>query len=208
LARLVEAGVLATLPRRVGGNGGGSGQYVYQVGPIGAGLLKASSSAAWHEAPSVRFVEHTLAGSEIHVALVEAERGGKVEGLTIVHEPRTWRRFTSTGGQIEVLKPDLMVELATPDGWELRWWVEVDRGTEHIPTVVRKCQVYARYWRSGVEAQHHEVFPRILYSVPDKGRAAKITATIGRTRTLPRDLFRVATTDDTVATLTKPGDEK
>ena len=103
---------------------------------------------------------------------------------------------------METLRPDLLVELTTTDGWELRWFIEVDRGTEHLPTVVRKCQAYERYWRSGREADHHEVFPRVLWSVPDQKRADAISGAIGRTRNLTVDLFRLTTATETVKTMT------
>jgi hypothetical protein len=145
-------------------------------------------------------VDHALAVLELHLQVVKAERSGELTDLRVEHEPAIWRRFTTASGP-ETLKPDLLVELTTIDGWELRWFVEIDRGTEHLPTVLAKCQLYERYWRSGHEAAIHEVFPRVCWSVPSEKRAAAISGAIRRASGLTDDLFRVATPQDTPALL-------
>ena len=109
---------------------------------------------------------------------------------------------------IETLRPDLLVEVSTTDGWELRWFVEVDRGTEHLPTVIRKCQTYERYWRSGREADHHEVFPRVLWSVPTERRADAVRAAIAGTRLLTTELYEVAVAAETTAVITNNNDNQ
>lgn len=200
LSRLTEQGYLSRLDRRLGGVRAGSSSYLYQVGPAGKRLLDRSGRARnW--APSERFIDHCLAGAEIHVALVEAQRSRRLQGLVVDHEPVTWRRFTGHGGQIETLKPDLQIGLETPDGWRLRWFVEVDRASEHLPTVLAKCRLYQRYWFSGAEKAIDEVFPRVLWSVPHEPRREQLQAAIDRSRQLTGDLFRVATSQQTLATL-------
>lgn len=149
------------------------------------------------------FVAHRLAVSQLHVDLVAAERDGRITELRITHEPAVWRRFQS-GAAVETLKPDLLVELTSLDDWERRWFVEVDRATAHLPAVVKKCLTYQRYWRSGRETALHEVFPKVLWSVPDTERGRAIQDAIRRTQGLNPNLFSTATAERTVEVLSAP----
>jgi hypothetical protein len=206
LARLVDHGLLNRLDRRVGGVRAGSSGYLYQVATAGRRALGLPGRVRGFE-PGARFVEHALAVAELHVQLVEVQRVGAMTDLRVQHERDAWRRFTTTGG-VETLRPDLLVEVTTTDGWELRWFVEVDRGTEHMPTVIRKCQTYERYWRSGREAGHHEVFPRVLWSVPSKRRADAVRTAITGTRLLTTELYEVAVAAETTAVITNNNDNQ
>lgn len=199
LARLTDQRLLVRLERRVGGVRAGSSGYLYQLATAGRQALGVPGRVRFE--PGSRFVDHALAAAEVHVQLVEAQRAGTIAELTVGHERDALRRFVTTSG-IEQLRPDLLVEVTTADGWELRWFVEIDRGTEHLSTVLRKCQVYERYWHSGREAVHHDVFPRVLWSVPDHRRATAIEAAIRESRRLTSDLYRVATANDTVTNIT------
>ena len=202
LTRLVEHGQLSRLDRRVGGVRAGSTSYVYQLATGGRRTLGLARRGRTYE-PGSRFIAHTLAAAHLHVELLEAERARAVVALVIEHEPT--RRFTSPSG-LERLTPDLLVEVTTADGWELRWFVEIDRGTEHLPTVLRKCRTYEAYWRSGREADHHEVFPRVVWSVPDAKRAHAIEAAIAKSRSLTPDLYRVTVAEDAAALITNNHD--
>ena len=110
-------------------------------------------------------------------------------------EPACWRRFAGIGGEPVILKPDALVRVGVGD-YELASFVEVDLGTESVPTIRRKCQVYLRYWRAGLEQQRHGVFPRVVWLVPDQHRVDKIN---GATQRLSRDaatgLFTVTTAE-------------
>ena len=199
LARLTDQGLLQRLERRIGGVRAGSAGYLYRLGGQGRRVLgQARRDRRWE--PGQRFVDHCLAVAELHVQLVEAHRDGRLAAVTITHEPANWRRFQSRLG-VETLAPDLVVECTTTDGWELRWFVEVDRDTEHLPTIVRKAEAYERYWRSGREATVHEVFPRVLWSVPSVDRAAALSRALDGKRGVTSDLHRVAGADETVAVL-------
>ncbi len=131
--------------------------------------------------------------------LHEATRDGHAEQLRITAEPDSWRSFVGHHGQREILKPDLLVEAVTEQRLELRWFVEVDRATEHLPTILRKCQQYQAYWRSGAEP--HPVFPRVLWSVPDKRRADRIERLLAGAKGFESGLFVVATDEATTAVL-------
>lgn len=198
LARLHTEGMLHRLDRRVGGVRAGSSGYLYAITTKGQRALGRTGRLRRYE-PSERFVAHCLAATELHIQLVEAEAAGQISELAVVHEPATWRRF-SFGSGVETLKPDLVVEL-TAAGWELRWFVEVDRATEHLPAVIRKCLVYQRYWQSGREAALHPVFPRVLWSVPDEKRLGAVQVAIESNQRLEPTLFLVATAKDSASVL-------
>ena len=206
LARLHGSGYLLRLERRLGGARAGSSGWLYQLSTRAKRVLGLPGRGRTWE-PGARFVAHALAVVEQHIALIEAERRHEIERLQIVHEPATWRRFQSACGP-ESLKPDLLVELTSHDGWELRWFVEIDRATEHLPTVLGKCHLYERYWRSGQERQRHEVFPRVCWSVPDAKRQLAIERAIGRSASLTADLFRVVQAEDTTALLANLTNQK
>lgn len=202
LVRLTEGQYLRRLNRRIGGSSAGSSGFLYRIGGRGRAALGLPGRAGRWE-PGERFVAHHLAVAQVHVDLLAAETKGQVTDLCITHEPDTWRRYLD-GEAVTVLKPDLLVELSTPDGWALRWWVEVDRSTEHLPTVLRKAERYERYWRSGAEVRRHPVFPRVLWSVPDEGRAEQLRAGLADGRHTS-GLFVVVTAEETTSQLMRGG---
>ncbi len=97
-----------------------------------------------------------------------------------------------------MLRPDLFVVLGVGE-YELRWFVEIDRGSEHLPALQRKCRLYNSYYRSGGEQRRHQVFPRVLWVVPDERRAERIRTKIAADRRLTSDIFRVASDEQALA---------
>jgi hypothetical protein len=198
LRRLVDLELLDRLHRRQGGHRAGSAGFTYRLTTRGHRALSHGNRGT-RESPTERQVLHLLACAEVSIQVAEAQRAGRLSSVTVTHEPETWRRFTGLHAGLEVLKPDLQLDLTTTDGWELRWFVEVDLATEHLPTVLKKSAQYQRYWQTGTEP--HPVFPRVLWSVPDDTRAAAIETAIGRTSSLTNDLFQVATAERTLTAL-------
>ncbi len=88
---------------------------------------------------------------------------------------------------------------------EYRYFVEVDRGTEHLPTLVRKCRVYESYYTSGRERAAHGVSPRTCWIVPSEARARRLRQAIDSSRHLTGKLFMVTTTDRALAALSGDG---
>lgn len=132
--------------------------------------------------------------------MVARTRSSRAELLGFETEPASWRRF----GSGSVLKPDYAVRLAVDD-IELATFVEIDLGTESLPSVVRKCQSYIQYWQTGTEQAQHQVFPAVVWLVPDERRKARLQEGIGR---LPQDahaLFTVALLDNGAELLTTKG---
>jgi hypothetical protein len=77
LKRLSDWRVLDPMPRRVGSRRSGSDGLVYGVGRLGARLLaQRGYTGPRIEAPGALYVAHTLACTELVVALNEADRDG------------------------------------------------------------------------------------------------------------------------------------
>ncbi len=188
LGRLTRYGVLRRLQRRVGGVRAGSASFVYALGVAGRRLVGESVARRVGE-PSPAFLEHTLAIAEVHLALRDVADRGDFELIQVEIEPVCWRSYLSSVGGRERIRPDLYVVSARGD-FEYCWFLEIDLGSEHKPTLIRKCRQYEAYWRSGLEQQRSGTFPLIVWVTPDKKRAREIEAAIKAARTLSDKLFR------------------
>ncbi|MBV9487422.1 MAG: replication-relaxation family protein [Frankiaceae bacterium] len=195
LMRLGELRVIEHLDRRIGGIRAGSASFVWRVGLSGDRLLRQAAGDGVRnrrKEPSVHHLDHCLAIVDVYVLLAEMARQGVIELSSHQSEPHSWRPYLGVGGQREIVKPDLTAVTATGD-FEDHWFFEIDRGTESLPTVARKCQQYERYRRSGQEQRHSGVFPLVVWVVRDEVRQAKVLTLIRATRHLDPDLFRVTT---------------
>lgn len=193
LARLCRARLLAPLTRRVGGVRAGSAGLVLALGPTAQRVLAIDGARRRSYEPSYRFFDHTLAIAQLVVDLTVASRQGVLDLLDWQAEPRCWRDFSGLGGR-RLLRPDAFLVLGSGE-FELRWFIEVDRDSESVPVIVRKCRLYADYYQSGTEQAAHGVFPRVCWAVPDEARAARLRNAIARDRRLPARLFAVTTSE-------------
>lgn len=200
LERLARHNLLVRLQRRIGGVRAGSGSWVYALGPVGHRILRRDGARPRYREPSAAFVDHTLAVTQLVVDLTTGARRRHLELLGLQAEPRCWRQFTSTAG-LSVLRPDLFVSLGVGD-FEHRWFCEVDRGTEHLPAILRKCRQYEAYYATGAEQRDHGVFPRACWIVPDQRRADRFRSAIDKDGHLTDELFVVTTTDEAMKALT------
>jgi hypothetical protein len=200
LERLARHRLLVRLERRIGGVRAGSRSFVYALGPVGHRVLRRQGPRPRYREPSTTFVDHTLAITQLVVDLTTAARDDHADILGLQAEPRCWRQFTSTAG-LTVLRPDLFVSLGVGD-LEHRWFCEVDRGTEHLPTLLRKCRQYEAYYATGTEQRDHSVFPRACWIVSDSRRAERLRQAIDKDSRLPDALFVITTTDHQVSALT------
>lgn len=202
LRRLRQLGLLRPLERRIGGVRAGSAGYVWSLSSAGERLLAARVDGQHrrrsHE-PSARLLDHCLAIADAHVRLAAAEHSGKLELLSLELEPNSWRRFMGAGGEARLLRPDLFVITGTSE-FEDHWFVEVDLGTEHPPTLVRKCRLYVDYRASGREQQRYGIFPRVIWQVRDQARVDRLAEAFGSAR-LDTRLLRVITAEALVPTL-------
>jgi hypothetical protein len=175
LKRLTDWRVLVPLARRIGGAARGSAGAVYALDSAGSRLLRLRHTGLVHgrrqrrpSVPGVQKAAHSLATSELYVALVEQAR---VHGFEIVRfevEPH----YQSGSGW---LSPDAYAVLAR-DGVADHWWVEVDLATESAATVRRKLEAYATYYQQGRWASLGTM-PRVLITVPDEQRGGQLART-------------------------------
>lgn len=205
LQRLTELKLVVRLARRVGGVRAGSAGYVYGLSGLGQAVLAIGGPMGgrrrrvWETSPS--FIGHVLDGSEVYVRLVEAERSGKLEILDFQAEPAAWRHFPGPNGQTAILKPDAFVRLGIGEV-ESSAFLEVDRGTESVPTLVRKCRTYAAYWQSGIEQAAHAVFPRVLWLASGARSAERVTRALTQLPADTQHLFHTSFLEDVVTVLT------
>jgi hypothetical protein len=199
LARLTKDRLLVRLGRRIGGIRAGSSSYIYALGPVGHRLLALNGPRPRFREPSALFVDHTLAVSQLVVDLTLAVRMGRCEILAVQAEPTCWRTFSGVGGRL-VLRPDLFVALGIGE-FEVQKFVEIDRGTEHLPALLRKCQVYESFYRSGTQQRASGVFPRVCWIVPDETRAERLAEALKQNQHLTRGLFLVTTSMKAIDTM-------
>lgn len=203
LLRLERHGLLERPIRRVGGLQAGSASSVWMLSSMGQRLrnLRHGVGAVGRvREPGERFVRHYLAIADTHLTLIEAARAKRLELLTVQIEPACWRSYTGLGGSTELLKPDLYAVTATGE-FEDHWFIEVDRATESIPTLIKQCRQYQAYRHSGTEQAKTGLFPLVLWVVPDELRAAKLHQALALARDLDIALFRITTPDRLIAAI-------
>lgn len=203
LRQLAAHWLIQELPRRIGGLYGGSNAHVWHLTQAGKRLLALAAgdgvyvSAARLRDPSMNFVKHALAIGDVRVSAEEMARTGAFTITDVTVEPSCWRTYINLGGGRETIRPDIAMTTVTSDGrFEDRWFVEVDLGTEHLPTVIAKCRQYEAYRATGAEQVDSGVFPLIVWATNSEVRADKLRAAIRGSRGLDRDLYRVVTIPD------------
>jgi len=204
LLRLEGWGLLQRPVRRIGGLEAGSAASIWMLTTAGQRLrnLRAGLGAVGRvREPGEGFVRHYLAIADTHLALRAAQRAQQLELLNVEIEPAAWRNYTGPNGDPMVLKPDLYAVTATSE-FEDHWFIEVDRGTESIPTLLRQCRQYEAYRRTGVEQADRGLFPLVLWVVPDEPRAAKLRQALTLARELDSALFRITTPERLIAEIT------
>ncbi len=215
LARLRELRVLGALERRVGGIYAGSSGLVHHVDVVGDQLLRGRSgrTARRSREPSARFLAHRLAVADHHLALLTADRARQLEVIDCTVEPASWRRYVGTGGTAVTLKSDLYTETGAGEDLVHAWFIEVDRGTESLLTLLRKCRDYETYRRSGIEQDRTGGFPVVIWSVthrnPEKAetRRQNLRDALAADHFLPPQLFRVIAPQQLIPLLQRGGQQ-
>jgi hypothetical protein len=183
---LEQAGLVARLPRLVGGTGGGSRRTIWHLTESGQRLLLAQTSPnnprdPRHRPtePSPTFLNHTLRVADIRLILEQLDQGsgGTITLDRVQTEPHCWRRWTGPYGAPLTLRPDLYAETGHGDYADL-WFIEADLGTEHLPAITRKAKTYQAYHHTGHEQTNNGAFPLVLWATPDQHRADAITMAI------------------------------
>lgn len=201
LVQLTDMQLLSRSGRQLGGIRGGSTGYIYALGSVGKRLLEDDGRRYRFHEPSLAFVDHTLAVSQLAVDLIKASRDAEFELLELEAEPSCWRTWSGLAGR-QVLRPDLFVAIGKDD-YEHRYFIEMDRASTHIPAVLRKCQIYQAYYQSGSEQAAHGVYPRVVWVVPDQARADRLGHAIAKANSLLGRMFIISTTDEASKRLTE-----
>lgn len=181
LRRLTDRKYLARIERRiVGGSRGGSGQYVYQLGP--KGWFTYYPDRNYNPSRAVNY--HALAVGDCFVTLRQLDREGRVSILALSTEPDCWSEI---GGV--TLKPDLFLDVVTDGVGRGQLWIEIDMGTEAQRQLKGKLEAY---WR-GYQDTDRDVFPRVLWVAVDEPRAAELRWLIEHGPEDAQQLFQVTT---------------
>jgi hypothetical protein len=173
MKRLIDGGFVSALDRRIGGARAGSAGLIYTLDRAGQRWV---AIAEGHGSDRVRrlwpvgtaFLAHTLDVAELYVRLRESERrGGELRLAQFDADPASWHR---TG--LAVLKPDAYA-VWTKGGWEYHRWLEVDRGTESLPTLRRKLLGYLDAINGG-DTGPSGVPPEVLVTVRTDRRLTEV----------------------------------
>ncbi len=197
LRRLVGLRVLRCLDRRIGGVRSGSTGFVYALDVAGQRLAGGRGPAKgvrvqrpW--TPSSPFFAHLLEVTDLFVRLTEASREGAFDLLDFDAEPACWRSFIESSGARQWLKPDAFVRLGMGDEERLHF-VEVDRATESVRTLLGKLHRYQSYVVAGGDTKRWSVHPFVTWLVPDEKRLRVLQDTVGRTSPQMWPLFQTGT---------------
>lgn len=193
LDRLVTRKYLARIERRmVGGNGAGSGQYVYQLGSAGWAFCR-REGRYW---PYRTVNYHTLAIADVYVELLHWERDGRIRIDGFATEPDSWLNVAGAD-----LRPDLYVDVAEIiKRRNIALWIEVDMGTERQKAVKDKLARYRHAWHHADE-KTLPVFPLVLFIAPDDVRARELRWIVEHGDEEAQRLFFVSTASQFAALL-------
>lgn len=194
LHRLSKLALLRSLQQRIGGYRAGSSARVWQLSPAGARLLHDDGVNHRVHEPSPRFLSHCLAVADVHLGIRDLTRLDHVRDVSVETEPTTWRRYAGTGGELRWLQPDIGAVVTTSDYTD-RWLLEVDLGTESLPTLLRKCGQYEAYRATGIEQDQHGAFPLVIWTFTKPERAERLQDAIARSPRLTPQLYRFATVE-------------
>ena len=184
LNRLARDDYIMQVERRrlIGGGRGGSGEYVWCLGPAGWRICK--REGRFRREVAVDY--HALTITEIYAHLRRQEREGRLKVVGFTPEPESW--VTVDGNE---LKPDLLVEIGRPNGTGTRvMFIEADMGTQRPARIIEKIERYLRAFESG----ELDPFPQVVFIAHDDDRAGELAFTISRT-TDEEGLFKSTTVE-------------
>jgi hypothetical protein len=183
LRRLVDTGYLVRVEKRiVGGTRGGSGVYVYALGRKG---FFTYFDGRYSPPRAINY--HSLLIVDTFVALRQLEHAGVLSITGVSTEPDCHERI---GGV--TLKPDMFVELASPQGKRRLLFIEADMATEGSKQLKVKFQSYYRAYQEADPAEW-PVFPHVVFVAVDVERERELTWLIGREPEHAQELFKVCT---------------
>jgi len=200
-AKLKNHGLIETLERRVGGVRGGSQSCVWALTAAGAKLLHLNDTGYTQRKrffePSINFLNHTLAVSEIYIRILETCKRYQLDLIQADLEPDSWRDYVEDGKPV-TLKPDMFVITAGGE-YEDIMFLEVDLNTEAPSRVLEKCRRYVRYHSSGIEKKRYDVFPLVVWLVNSESRKNTLKEYLAEEKKIPevfKGIFAVIMTDE------------
>ena len=201
LASLAQQRLLTSLERRVGGWQGGSAVTIWAATTRGQRLVAAENGEG-EEVPrrqrprevSTTFLDHLLAITEVRTSIEEVVRQEADTEAAVALEPECWRTRLGPSGQVQVLRPDLAVTVTSP-AYEDRYLIEVDRATENPGRVIATCWRYQEHQAASSQASDGDVFPLVVWLVPNDRRRHRLERAIAHSTGLLRELFRVIRLD-------------
>jgi hypothetical protein len=213
LKRLVDAGVLVPLLRRVGTAHRGSGGLCYSLDSVGQRLVRlrvSDSSDVGVRRPrglGDRFVAHMLAVSDLYVGLIQRARlGGFTLGEFQAEGDAYWPN--GLGGW---LKPDAFIRLERGQAVVDYWWYEAELALKSHPAIERKLQAYLDFAKRG-QLGPDGIVPRVIVGVQRSRQQAAIQSVVDSLPEPADALFRVVALPDVVDALTdellKPNGEQ
>lgn len=199
MRKLRVNGLVSSFDRRIGGVRAGSASYVWHLTEGGTRFINMNSPGDGNRKrflePSYSFMRHTLSVAECYTRIIEICRNtDKLFLKEAEFEPECWRQFAYAGKRLS-LNPDLFI-VTHSDGYEDRWFIEVDLSTESPATIIFKCERYHSYYNTSLEQQNNAVFPITLWLVPDISRKEKLETKIKSEFSNKPKLFRVITMDE------------
>ncbi|MCB1302621.1 MAG: replication-relaxation family protein [Tetrasphaera sp.] len=197
LARLARDRLIESLPRRQGGPLGGSTPAVWRLTSAGRRIRETHRPALRALTPTHQRVLHSLAVADLHVSVRHAAATTD-QAVEVALEPTCWRSFHGLGGERRTVKPDLAITVHGHDAqgpYVDRWFIEVDLGTEHLPTLIAKSRAYHEYYLSGSETKDGRAFPLVLWACSEEQRVSQLARAVARTSGLKPQMFRYCTLD-------------
>lgn len=199
LQKLNTLGLTTHLDRRIGGVRGGSATLIWAITVTGHRLVAGSRSEQLARYRlrdvSTKFLEHTLAVTELRAQLTELEHAGQLRITRVQTEPDCWRRVLEPSGQGRFLRPDLFVTLRVGT-YDDAWFLEADCDTENPAEMIQKCYRYQRYQATGAEQATLGVFPAVCWVVPTLKRAEQLRRYLDASPGLDPRVFTVCTVNE------------
>ncbi|MFM0773127.1 replication-relaxation family protein [Streptococcus suis] len=197
--KLSNLGLIHHLERRIGGVRAGSGSYIWHITYKGIKVLREIEPSVKLKLknryePTRNHLKHQLFVTQLFVELYKLHSGRKLFLENFSFEPKCWRSFTTLFSHF-TLKPDAFAKLIIGD-FEDAYFFEADNATEHIGRVIAKCKQYIAYFNTGIEQRENEVFPLVVWIVPDEKRKIGILNRIKEDLDAYWELFEVVTLDE------------
>ncbi len=203
MAKLRDYGLVQNLGRRIGGIRAGSSATIWHLSEAGYRYLDLDSENKVRKRqlePSITYLNHILSVAECYTQLHEICR----DTTTLSHisvEPECWRPYRGRGKVIQ-LKPDLFAITKT-DGYEDRWFIEMDLDTESANVISTKCDRYRDYYKANIEQRNSGVFPVVLWIVPTIKRKEKLQEVIKASQKTALKMFLIITPNELKTLITQ-----